>query len=195
MSVTANRATETRAALVAAAERLFRTNGYGATTMADIAAAAGVSRPTAFRYFRTKADLVFSVQDEWQQTVRRVIAEQPGTGWALVQRVCDAVVDEIEQDADRVLAAYRLAGQEPSLAAAAAARDRDWIHLVAELLASGPADASADDPAGEDRLLTGAAIMGMISMAVSLWADASGTIDLRRTIQRGLDLLHAGLGT
>ncbi|MEU7907390.1 TetR/AcrR family transcriptional regulator [Actinoplanes sp. NPDC049118] len=188
MPVTAKRRADTRAALLAAAERSFRTKGYSATTMADIAEAAGVSRPTAFRYFRTKADLVFSVQDEWQQTVRDVAAERPGTGWTLVRRCCDAVAEQIERDADRVLAAYRLSAEQPSLTAAAAARDRGWIQVMAELLAGD----AADEP---DALLMGAAIMGMINMAIILWADAPGTTDLRRTIHRGLDLLPAGPGS
>ncbi|MEV6554385.1 TetR family transcriptional regulator [Nocardia sp. NPDC051756] len=38
--------------------RLFREQGYTATTIDQIAAAAGVSRVTFFRYFPTKADVV-----------------------------------------------------------------------------------------------------------------------------------------
>ncbi len=185
MPVTAKRRADTHAALLAAAEHLFRTNGYTATTMADIAEAAGVSRPTAFRYFRTKADLIFSVQDDWRDTVRHVVAEQPSTGWPLVRRCCDAVADQIARDADRVLAAYRLAAEEPSLTAAAAARDREWVQVMAELLAGDVA------PDQQDALLLGGAVMGMINMAIALWAEAPAATDLRRTIQRGLDLLHA----
>jgi AcrR family transcriptional regulator len=47
-----------QATLQREALRLFREQGYTATTVDQIAAAAGVSRVTFFRYFPTKADVV-----------------------------------------------------------------------------------------------------------------------------------------
>ncbi|WP_433657624.1 TetR family transcriptional regulator [Nocardia sp. CA-128927] len=47
-----------QATLQREALRLFREQGYTATTIDQIAAAAGVSRVTFFRYFPTKADVV-----------------------------------------------------------------------------------------------------------------------------------------
>ncbi|GAA3388233.1 TetR/AcrR family transcriptional regulator [Cryptosporangium minutisporangium] len=188
MSLTSARRARVRTALLDAAERLFATNGYGATTVTEIAVEAGVSRPTAFRYFPTKADYVFAVQDEWREALQRVVAEEPATGWVLVQRVCAAVVELIERDTDRVLAAYRLAMAEPSLAQAAAARDRAWTEAMAQLLAS-------DVPREEDALLGGAAIMGMINMAILRWAESGAATDLGAVIAHGLDLLHDGLGS
>jgi AcrR family transcriptional regulator len=48
----------TRAAIQEAALRLFGQQGYAATTVQQIAAAADVSERTLFRYFPTKADTV-----------------------------------------------------------------------------------------------------------------------------------------
>ena len=48
----------TRELIAARALELFSERGYHATTVADIAAAAEVSKPTLFRYFPTKEDLV-----------------------------------------------------------------------------------------------------------------------------------------
>jgi AcrR family transcriptional regulator len=51
---------QTRATIQACAVRLFREQGYNATTIEQIIAAADVSETTFFRYFPTKEDLVLS---------------------------------------------------------------------------------------------------------------------------------------
>jgi AcrR family transcriptional regulator len=53
-----SRAGQTRAAIVTAALRLFRENGYDATTMRAIAAEAGVSTGNAYYYFASKEELI-----------------------------------------------------------------------------------------------------------------------------------------
>ena len=52
------RAEQTRSAIVSAALRLFRENGYDATTMRAVAAGAGVSTGNAYYYFGSKEDLI-----------------------------------------------------------------------------------------------------------------------------------------
>jgi AcrR family transcriptional regulator len=51
-------ARRTRERILAAARETFRTKGYGATTLADIANAAGVAEPTVRATFKTKPNLV-----------------------------------------------------------------------------------------------------------------------------------------
>lgn len=50
----------TKAAIQREAVRLFREQGYAATTVEQVAEAAEVAPSTVFRYFATKQDLVFS---------------------------------------------------------------------------------------------------------------------------------------
>jgi len=52
------RARQTRNAILLAAAAQFADNGYAGTTMAEIAAAAGVSLGTVYQYFRDRADLI-----------------------------------------------------------------------------------------------------------------------------------------
>jgi AcrR family transcriptional regulator len=57
------RAAETRDALMAAAHRLFVSNGWVATGMRDIAAEAGVATETVYAYFSSKRALLQAVVD------------------------------------------------------------------------------------------------------------------------------------
>jgi len=59
-----SKAQQTRAAIVAAATKLFRSGGYDATTMRAVAKEAGVSVGNAYYYFGSKEHLVLAFYDE-----------------------------------------------------------------------------------------------------------------------------------
>jgi len=65
----------TRATIREEALRLFREQGYYATTVEQIAAAAEVSPSTFFRYFPTKEDVV--LQDDMEPLLAEAIEQQP----------------------------------------------------------------------------------------------------------------------
>ena len=67
----------TRAALIAAAKRLFAERGFGATTVADIAQAAAVTQRTFYRYFDGKEDLVAEEYRSWLAGLREAIVGRP----------------------------------------------------------------------------------------------------------------------
>ncbi len=56
-------AARSRAAILEAAERLFLSHGYAATTVASIAATAGVSAETIYKAFRGKPGLVAAIRE------------------------------------------------------------------------------------------------------------------------------------
>lgn len=83
---------ERRNRILAAAERLFLSNGLRGTSMEAIAREAGVAKPTLYAYFADK-DLVFAtlagrVFDEWRALVTR---ELSGAGTAM-ERIGRALV-------------------------------------------------------------------------------------------------------
>jgi AcrR family transcriptional regulator len=66
--------------------RLFAERGYDAVSMSDIAEATGSSRRTVFRYFPSKAELVWAGLDEANERMLSSLAGSPPT-----QPVFDAV--------------------------------------------------------------------------------------------------------
>jgi AcrR family transcriptional regulator len=82
----------TRHDLLASARTLFAERGYGATSAADIAAGAGVTERTLFRYFPNKLALVLdeflALLPKMAESVRdRPAAEPP------YQAVCEGIID------------------------------------------------------------------------------------------------------
>jgi AcrR family transcriptional regulator len=67
----------TRAAIREHALRLFRSQGYAATTVEQIAAAAEVSQSTFFRYFPTKEDVV--LRDDFGDRMLEAFSRQPAS--------------------------------------------------------------------------------------------------------------------
>jgi AcrR family transcriptional regulator len=66
-----------RERLVVAAVELFTEQGYDATTVAQIAEQAGVTRSTFFRYFPDKRDLLVAGQETLSRLLVEGIAEAP----------------------------------------------------------------------------------------------------------------------
>ncbi|MGW6866745.1 TetR/AcrR family transcriptional regulator [Streptomyces sp. NPDC054901] len=66
----------TRRQLAATALELFLERGFDAVSVADVAAAAEVSKPTLFRYFPTKEDLVLDRFADHQDEAARVVRER-----------------------------------------------------------------------------------------------------------------------
>jgi len=72
---------ETRTALWRAAMTLFEERGYDAVSIAEIAAAATVSKMTVFNYYPTKEDLVFAPMEDHIDEFADVVRDRPaGTG-------------------------------------------------------------------------------------------------------------------
>ncbi len=118
--------TATRDRIRASALRLFREQGYDATTVEQIAAAAGVSHMTFFRYFPTKEDVALS--DGYDPLIASLIAATPAT-WPLIQRIRTVLVQGLRQvygtDRDTLLAQNKLVVSTPAL------RERLWADQIA----------------------------------------------------------------
>ena len=90
---------QTRTAIVEAALRLFRENGYEATTMRAIAKAAGVATGNAYYYFGSKEELILEYyarnQADHEAACRPVLAAETRLGGRL-RGVLRALIDTQE---------------------------------------------------------------------------------------------------
>jgi AcrR family transcriptional regulator len=68
---------QTRDAIARAALELFVERGYAATTLAEIAEAAGVSTRTIFAYFPGKEDILFCDFEAMNDALAETLAERP----------------------------------------------------------------------------------------------------------------------
>ncbi|MGJ3561218.1 TetR/AcrR family transcriptional regulator [Streptomyces sp. INA 01156] len=88
----------TRKLLLDSALELFRTKGYAATTVDDIAAAAGTTRVTFYAYFPSRSDLMRALIGELNEKLERIDSPVHGsTARRLVEVVHDGSREAITE--------------------------------------------------------------------------------------------------
>ena len=108
---------KTRTAIHDAALRLFAERGYEATTIADIAEAADVSRATFFSYYASKDDVVFGDAPRAAEALEALLADLP-EGMSTLQAVREWLRTLAGWlDDDRLPLQRRLTVEIPSVAA------------------------------------------------------------------------------
>jgi AcrR family transcriptional regulator len=178
--------TATRDRIRNCALRLFREQGYDATTVEQIAAAAGVSHMTFFRYFPAKEDVALS--DSYDPLIAGLIEQTPAT-LPLIDRIRAVLVLGLRQvyDADRdtLLAQNKLIVSTPAL------RDRLWANQMAtqqhilQALGAGQHD---PDPSFQDRVIV-AACLAAATTAILTWIENDGNPELPDLIEQAFDTL------
>jgi AcrR family transcriptional regulator len=165
-----------REQIIAAGLACFARSGYHATTMADVAAKAGVSKGTPYLYFAGKEALFLALHEEWDcgagQRVNAAIAALPDADRQSPRRVLHAVAAAIaahvtaEPQTCRVLMEARaLAAHEPTIASAVRAADARAHQQLTELIAAGVHAGEwpqGTDPALAARLFT-AGLYGLMA--------------------------------
>ncbi|OXY95443.1 TetR family transcriptional regulator [Streptomyces diastatochromogenes] len=103
------------------AVRLFLERGFDAVSVAEVAAAAGISKPTLFRYFPAKEDLVLHRIADHETEAARVVAQAADPLDALRRNFLDGLerCDPVTglNDHPAVLAFHRLLYGTPALVA------------------------------------------------------------------------------
>jgi AcrR family transcriptional regulator len=88
-----NYARTTRARILAAAERRFKHYGIAKTSIVDIASDCAMSHANVYRFFRSKAELVDAIAEEWLAKSERVCREVSRRNAPAKQRLLDFVLE------------------------------------------------------------------------------------------------------
>lgn len=173
-----------REQIIAAGLACFARSGYYATTMADVAAQAGVSKGTPYLYFDGKQALFLALHEQWDcgagQRVDAAIAALPEAGRrsprAVLRAVAAAIAAHVQAESQtcRVLMEARaLAAHEPDIAAAVRAADQQMHWQLEELFAAGVA--AGEWPAGTDPALAARLFTACLYGLMAQWHLAPGS--------------------
>jgi len=169
---------------------LFLEHGYDQTTVDMIAAAAGVSRRTFFRYFDSKADVLWREFDTEVRAIRDTLA-RADPAQPVMQAVRTAVVAVNHYraaDVAELRARMSLISSTPELAASAAVHYDAWERAVADFVAErGGIPGDSLYP-----LAVGRATLAACRAAFDRWT-ARADADLTVYLDAALRALAAGL--
>jgi AcrR family transcriptional regulator len=177
------RAARTRAEILEAAIDLFVAQGFEATSMEQVAEAAGVSRRTLYRYFATKDDIAFDLPREWLAVLEAALAtrrdDEPTRD--LWRRAIRDVAVHVRDDAPRVLRAFSVVASSPELAARHGRSDAEWVQRYVGLMA--PDVAGLEH--GELQAVTAAmALVAAQNALIAVWAAQQPDADLLEMTRR-----------
>src|SRR5258708_32930002 len=137
-----------REQIIAAGLTCFARAGYHATTMADVATQAGVSKGTPYLYFESKQALFIALHEEWDcgvgDRVNAAVAALPEAARRSPRRILHFVASAVaapvtgQAETCRVLMEARaLAAHETSVAAAVQAADGRTHQQLENLITAG----------------------------------------------------------
>ncbi|MDN3351682.1 TetR family transcriptional regulator [Actinomadura sp. DC4] len=180
---------KTKAAIQEHAVRLFRAQGYDATTVEQIAEAAEVSPSTVFRYYPTKEDLV--ITDDYDPVLIAAFRAQP-PGLSPIQVLRGALREtfvamssgELNVQRERILLVLSV----PALWGASLNNLTENLWMLTDMVAA--REGGAPDDAAV-RTFSGA-VFGVMLEVMFRWAKDPG-VDAPAELDRALAHLEAGL--
>jgi AcrR family transcriptional regulator len=165
-----------RAEVAEVAFQVFAERGFDQVTATEVAAAAGISRASFFRYFESKEDAVFVAQEEIGANVAAALAARPAgeDAWTALRGALDTVLATYQRSPEEALGRLRLIRCTPDLRAHQLERLAQWKEVIGAALA---ARLGLDPTDIKVEALVGAAL-GALDAASSRWAASDGADDL-----------------
>jgi AcrR family transcriptional regulator len=139
-------AAERRLAIQRAAGPLFARHGYGAATLDEIAAAAGVTKPIVYRHFESKKDLYLALlakhEDDLPTFFERVDpAALDGTPEGLVRAILDVWFDYVRENQHAWVMLFRDSSGDDEIRAFRRGASRRARRVMADFISTQPGSA------------------------------------------------------
>jgi AcrR family transcriptional regulator len=164
---------DARGRLAKAAMELYAEHGFEQTTVAEIAARAGLTERTFFRHFTDKREVLFYGMERLRDLLARAVADAPASASAmdLVDAAFEAAAAMMQENPERV----RL--RDAIVSANAELRERELIKLaaLASAVASALRERGVPEPGASLAAETGVAVF---KVAFARWVSAPGQPDL-----------------
>ncbi|MFJ4964574.1 TetR family transcriptional regulator [Streptomyces sp. NPDC088729] len=177
-----------REEISAVAMRLFLERGFDQVTVEQIAADAGLSRTTFFRYFPTKEDVVLFHGERFGPQVLDSLCARPDaeSAWEAFARAIEDALTAAGIPRDGLPVVAIVCGN-PQIHARNLEKQRDWRPLFASEVTRRLALAGDEADDTRAHALTAAAF-ACLEVAFDAWTESDGKRDL-------LELLHHAMDT
>ncbi|MEU6487215.1 TetR family transcriptional regulator [Streptomyces sp. NPDC046887] len=188
-----------RRELATAAMELFATKGYEATTVDEIAAAAGVARRTFFRHFRSKEEAIFPDHDDTLVRAEAVLNAAPAHEHPL-DTVCRGIKEVMKMYAASPAVSverYRLTREVPTLREREIASVARYERLFTRYLL-GHFDERDHHDGNDDPLLAEVAASAVVTAhnhVLRRWLRAGGQGDVEAQLDHAFAIVRDTFGT
>ncbi|MEA3540721.1 MAG: TetR/AcrR family transcriptional regulator [Pseudomonadota bacterium] len=181
-----------REAVLRAAVRMFNAHGFHATSLDDVAASLGISKPTIYHYLGNKEQVLIECVTRGLEPLRSAAEQARAQAGSGLERLRRFLIDYARTNMDDFGRCMVRTGDEllsPASAASIRARKREIDATLRALIAEGVADGSI---APVDVKMSAFALAGALNWPAR-WHDPAGP-DSPETIATGLvDMLIGGL--
>lgn len=174
----------------AVAFRLFAEQGFDKTTVEQIAAEAGLSRTTFFRYFGTKEELILGKMAEFGHEVAAALAARPAgeQPWQALRRSFDVIAESPGGDPEASLDLMRLLVDACALMTRRWEKTEGWQSLLVPEITHRLVADGKPDPELRARALVASAI-ACLDAATDAWTAAAGATPLSRLVDQAMSAL------
>ena len=189
-----------RRAQAGAALAVVAPKGYEATTVDEIAAAAGVARRTFFRHFRSKEEAIFPDHDDTLIRAEAVLNAAPAHEHPL-DTVCRGIKEVMKMYAARPeisVARYKLTREVPTLREAEIASVARYERLFTRYLLGHFDEHAHDDDANDDPLLAEVAASAVVTAhnhVLRRWLRADGQGDVEAQLDHAFAIVRKTFGS
>jgi AcrR family transcriptional regulator len=181
--------------ILEAAADLFCSQGYAATSVAEVAEAAGLLKGSVYHYIRTKEDLLAAIVEEAHRGTALLGEELLASDRPAVDKLRTVVERHLrgtEKNLTQVQVLYREFSTLPRERFAAVLERRDtYERAIRELVRQGQAEGAF--AAHLDPRLTAAAVLATLN-SVQAWFRPDGPMSMTEIIDGFTDLLLRSVG-